>query len=96
MTVGRTTTKAWKAACQSAGIRDFRWHDLRHTWASWHVQAGTSLQQLMELGGWSSFEMVLRYAHLAGEHLKGAAGHIEGTLRAQPLERAPLRLVVSH
>ncbi len=94
--VDRTTTKAWKAACQRAGIRDFRWHDLRHTWASWHVQAGTSLQQLMELGGWSSFEMVLRYAHLAGEHLKGAAGHIEGTLRAQPLERAPLRLVVSH
>lgn len=38
---------------------DFRWHDLRHTWASWHVQNGTSLQELMELGGWASFEMVL-------------------------------------
>ena len=47
-------------------------------------------------GGWSSFEMVLRYAYLAGEHLKGATGHVEGTLRAQPLERVPLRLVVSH
>lgn len=60
--VDRTTTKAWYNALQRAGISDFRWHDLRHTWASWHVQNGTSLNELMELGGWSSFEMVLRYA----------------------------------
>ncbi|HTI96881.1 MAG TPA: tyrosine-type recombinase/integrase [Rudaea sp.] len=45
-----------------AGIdRNFRWHDLRHAWASWHVQSGTRLQELMELGGWSSFDMVVRY-----------------------------------
>ena len=37
--------------------------------ASWHVMSGTHLQELMELGGWKSFEMVLRYAHLAPEHL---------------------------
>lgn len=41
-------------------MKNFRWHDLRHTWAPWHVQSGTSLQELQELGGWSSFEMVLR------------------------------------
>jgi hypothetical protein len=35
--------------------------------------SGTSLQELMELGGWKSFEMVLRYAHLAPEHLSSAA-----------------------
>ena len=40
-------------------------HDLRQTWASWHVTIGTSLQELMELGGRKSYEMVLRYAHLA-------------------------------
>ena len=49
--VARTTTKAWNAALTRAGIDHFRWHDLRHTWASWHVQNGTSLQELQELGG---------------------------------------------
>lgn len=76
--VARTSTKAWYAALDRAGIEDFRWHDLRHTWASWHVQSGTSLQELMELGGWATFEMVLRYAHLASAHLKSAAQRIEG------------------
>lgn len=77
--VKRTSTKAWKNALKRAGIEDFRWHDLRHTWASWHVQNGTSLQELMELGGWSSYEMVLKYAHLAGDHLLEAANRISGT-----------------
>lgn len=39
--------------------------------------AGTGLQELMELGGWKSYEMVLRYAHLAPEHLSDAASRIE-------------------
>jgi integrase len=68
---------AWKRALKRAGIEDFRFHDLRHTWASWHVMNGTGLQELMELGGWKSYEMVLRYAHLAPEHLSNAAARIE-------------------
>ncbi len=68
---------AWKRALKRAGIEKFRFHDLRHTWASWHVMNGTSLQELMELGGWKSYEMVLRYAHLAPEHLSDAASRIE-------------------
>ena len=62
-------TKAWKSALKRAGIDNFRWHDLRHTWASWHAQAGTPLNVLQELGGWESVEMVRRYAHLSGDHL---------------------------
>jgi len=64
-------------ALRRAGIADFRLNGLRHTWASWHVMSGTSLQELMELGGWKSYEMVLRYAHLAPEHLAEAAARIE-------------------
>lgn len=58
-------TRAWKRALERAGIRDFRWHDLRHTWASWHVQHGTPLFVVQDLGAWSSEQMVRRYAHLA-------------------------------
>ena len=67
--ITQVSTKAWYAALERAGIDDFRWHDLRHTWASWHVQNGTPLYALQELGGWESPEMVRKYAHLACEHL---------------------------
>jgi integrase len=78
--VDRCSTVAWKRALERSGIeRSFRWHDLRHTWASWHVQSGTPLQELMELGGWASYEMVLRYAHLAADHLRAAANRINDT-----------------
>ena len=66
-----------------AGIENFRWHDLPHTWASWHVQNGTSLQELQQLGGWSSYDMVLRYAHLSSDHLKEAAAKVAVTYSLQ-------------
>jgi integrase len=68
--------KPWYKALAEAGIEDFRWHDLRHTWAAWHVMSGTSLQELKELGGWRTFDMVLVYAHLAPDHLKAAAARL--------------------
>lgn len=58
-------SRVWRKALDKAGIRDFRWHDLRHTWASWHVQHGTPLYVVQDLGAWSSEKMVRRYAHLA-------------------------------
>lgn len=64
---------AWRKALKRAGIENFRWHDLRHTWASWHVQSGTPLHVLQELGGWSTAEMVQKYAHLNCEHLAAYA-----------------------
>ncbi len=76
--------RAWRKALQRAGIDQFRWHDLRHTWASWHVQSGTPLHVLQELGGWSDFAMVRKYAHLAPEHLAEHAARIETGLRSVP------------
>jgi integrase len=67
--VRQVNTKAWRNALKRAGITDFRWHDLRHTWASWHVQKGTPLNALQELGAWESADMVRRYAHLGQNHL---------------------------
>ncbi len=66
-------TKAWGNALKRAGITDFRWHDLRHTWATWQRQAGTPTHELQRLGGWRTGAMVERYAHLAPEHLATAA-----------------------
>lgn len=74
--VKQCNTAAWRKALKRAEIENFHWHDLRHTWASWHVQNGTSLQELQQLGGWCSFEMVLRYAHLNSDHLQKAAERI--------------------
>jgi len=72
---------AWVKALKRADIDDFRWHDLRHTWASWHIQNGTPLHVLQELGGWESVEMVRRYAHLSGDHLSSYAKSLTGQLR---------------
>lgn len=68
---------AWRAALKRAGIEDFRFHDLRHTWASWLIQAGVPLSALQEMGGWESIEMVQRYAHLAPNHLTEHARQID-------------------
>jgi integrase len=69
--------KPWTKARQDAGLVDFCWHDLRHTWAAWHVMSGTTLQELKELGGWRSYDMVLVYAHLAPDHLRAAADRLK-------------------
>ncbi|MBX9915856.1 MAG: site-specific integrase [Nitrosomonas sp.] len=62
-------TSAWRNALKRAGIDNFRWHDLRHTWASWLAQQGAPMNVLQELGGWESEEMVRRYAHLSKPQL---------------------------
>ncbi len=72
------TNSAWQTTVRKAGIEDCRFHDLRHTWASWHRQVGTSCDELKDLGGWKSRVMVDRYAKFATEHLAAAAARIEG------------------
>jgi integrase len=67
--ITQVTTRAWRDACIAAGLAGFRFHDLRHTWASWQVQSGTPLQFIQEMGGWLSLAMVQRYAHLSPGHL---------------------------
>jgi len=70
-------TKAWRAALVRAGISNFRWHDLRHTWATWHRQSGTPTHELQRLGGWQSSVMVERYTHLSSDHLANAANRLD-------------------
>jgi len=83
--VQRASNHAWYKAMKRAGIKGFRWHDLRHTWATRHALAGTPLDALQELGGWKSQAMVKRYAHLTAGHLRPYTNKIcLGTNLSQP------------
>ncbi|WP_341903836.1 site-specific integrase [Polaromonas sp. YR568] len=79
------STKAWTNALERAGIEDFRWHDLRHTFATWHRQAGTPTHELQRLGGWKTLSMVERYAHVAPEGLQVAASRLDNVLQSYAL-----------
>lgn len=72
----RINNHGWRQALKRAGIKNFRVHDLRHTWASWHAQNGTPLPVLQKLGGWKTLAMVMKYAHLGESHVSEHADNI--------------------
>ncbi len=61
--------KAFIGACCRAGVQDFRFHDLRHTFASWWVQGGGDLYRLSRILGHTSLQMSARYGHLRTDDL---------------------------
>ena len=58
----------FKRACKGAGIEDFHFHDLRHTFASYLAMEGASLAEIAEALGHKTLNMVKRYAHLSDSH----------------------------
>lgn len=62
---------AWENARDKAGLEDFRFHDLRHSTASYLAMKGASLVEIAEVLGHRTLQMVRRYAHLSESHVKG-------------------------
>lgn len=73
---------AWLTALRRAKIEDFRFRDLRHTFASWLVQRGRSLKEVQDALGHRTLGMTLRYSHLAPEHLRAAVAVLDDVLPA--------------
>lgn len=67
---------AFQGAVKRAGLTDFRPHDCRHTWATWHYQVNRDLGALQTLGGWKTLSMVMRYAHTNVDELSATIARI--------------------
>ena len=79
-------------AVAAAGIENFHWHDLRHTWASWMAMSGAPLHAIMKAGAWATMDMVIRYSHLTpnklAEFQDKAVGALNATGRPRRRRRA--------
>jgi integrase len=72
--------RAFYSACKRAGIKDFHFHDLRHTFASQLVMAGVDITTVKELLGHKSLYMTMRYAHLAPAHKVNAVQMLDSKM----------------
>ena len=70
----------WEHALRAAKIENFRFHDLRHTAASWMIQSGRSLREVREILGYTTLAMTQRYAHIGPKHLRTAITALDGIL----------------
>jgi hypothetical protein len=86
----RNLLRAFYPAMRKAGITRFRFHDLRHTFATRLIQAGVDVYTVQKLGRWKTISMVLRYAHHQPESLRGGAEVLDRLRRESGTKLAQL------
>lgn len=89
---GGQVKNAWAKMIKRAEIENFSPHDCRHTWATWHYAANRDIAALMELGGWSDVESVMRYTHVNVGHLAPSIARIWGQDGDRPAAAPPISL----
>lgn len=78
---------AWEKSLVTAGIQDFRFHDLRHTTASHLAMRGASLQAIAAILGHSTTQMAERYAHLSPSHVSATLALLPSLAPKTPKNR---------
>jgi len=73
----------WRTALKRASIEGFRWHDLRHTFASMMLKTGVSHIELAKLTGHKDMKSLMRYAHISPEHSSGLVAKMQDTVLAR-------------
>jgi integrase len=76
--------EAWEYALKRANIADFRFHDLRHTFASYLAMNGASLLEIAEVLGHKTLAMVKRYAHLTEAHTRSVVEQMNRAVFGEP------------
>ena len=75
--------EAWEYAVKRAGLQDFRFHDLRHSAASYLAMGGASLAEIAEVLGHKTLQMTKRYTHLTESHTRGVVERMNQTIFGQ-------------
>lgn len=74
----RFPRKRWEKIRDEAGLKNFRFHDLRHTTGSYLAMSGATPREIMEVLGHRSLAMAARYSHLATDHVEGVVERMAG------------------
>jgi integrase len=84
--------RSFVSACRRAGLEDFRFHDLRHTFASHLVMNGVGLKAVQELLGHADLKMTMRYAHLSQAHLQEAVAVLNDLGTGHQMDTKPQKI----
>jgi integrase len=87
----RNIRRRWQRAVKTAGLADFRFHDLRHTFASWARIAGADLADIREALAHSSVAVTMRYAHIAPDHPVSALDRVSHAVWSHSASQSPRR-----